>query len=235
MISTVVVTIIVSVSFFIKLNKNFHLTQYFKSNATLVEIPFMPIISEGSRIIIEQVSSYLFFLITIHFCNRSDFTNIGIISTITGLFLVPSIASMRGTALSLSSQIQSIKNKLILNCIISIIIIFIFISCSETIIVKLYGISNYDSTLFKLFRISLPFLIFIKSIDAVIRGKIQFHLKQKMLFKIDTAVTWGLYLPLSFLLFSILKCYFFPVILLFQALTELIIIVFATKTSMYTQ
>ncbi len=233
LISTIIVTFIVSLSFFIKLNKDFNLIKNLSAPQNeQFKIPFTPIASEGSRIVIEQIASYLFFLLAIHFCSRSDFTNIGIISTITSLFLVPSIASMRGTALSLSNQTNSIKNKLFLNCIISFLIILFFFFLSNPIIEKLYGIDSSNNKLLSLYKITLPFLIFTKSQGAIFRGKVQFHLKQKTLFKIDTCLTWGLYLPLCLLIFAISKEYLFPAIVLLQSLIELIILIIQNRIAL---
>lgn len=128
LISTIIVTSIVCLAFFLKLSKDFNFSKYIFTKCNFIDfsIQFKPIISEGFRIVIEQIASYCFFFMSINLCSQSNFTNIGIISAILSLLLSPSIASMRGTSLSLSDTKIYVQNKIIINLTIGIFISFTF-------------------------------------------------------------------------------------------------------------
>ena len=69
---------------------------------------------------------------------------------------------------------------------------------------KLYGITINNDKLLSFFRIATPFVILVKSIESVIRGKFQFQLKHSLLFKLDSLMTWIFYIPMSFFLQALL-------------------------------
>ncbi len=218
-VSTVVVTLLVCLSFFFNLAKNFNLVRNFFSSEPC-EFPFRSCFSEGGRIVVERISGYLFFILCIRLSTQSDFTKIGIIRELSSLFLVPFVACMRGASMSFSKSKNRLRQKMELGIVFFVLVTCVFFLFYEPIVGGVYKADMGKSNLWFSFKISFPILALSKSLSSVLRGFCNFELKQFLLFKVDTILTWCVFLPFCFALFFLRRPFLYPFVAAAQGILE---------------
>ncbi|MBQ3825433.1 MAG: hypothetical protein II811_04795 [Spirochaetaceae bacterium] len=212
LVSTIVITLCVCVFFFSVLQKETRLFAFFGKKASLGEYR-KPILSECGRIIIERSASYLFFFFLLHYSSVAYISQIGIINEVTNLFLVPFIASMRSCALCFDeNEKNSLWGKMCINLVCALLLSAAFLIFQKNIFVDLYKIEDTSSPIFALLAFSFPVLLFSEAFSNIMRGFLQFKLKQTLIFRLESCLNYLFFVPLTFFILKNNFEYVYPVV-----------------------